>query len=117
MNANVPVLPLAASTLFRALLSVVALVTRWLKGLARARRHRRQAMALAGLEQNILADLGLTRSDVCDAFSVPFWDDPTLVLRERAIERRLNRGPRMVADRAAQAFRRPPTDRPARQTV
>ena len=46
---------------------------------------------LAGLDRRMLADIGLTRSDLNDAFSEPFWEDPTALLRERAIERRLNR--------------------------
>ena len=37
----------------------------------------------------MLADIGITRADVRDAFSEPFWDDPTALLRERALERRL----------------------------
>ena len=87
--------------------SLVALVTAWLKELARARRHRREANILAGLDRRMLADIGISRADVRDAFSEPFWEDPTALLRERAIERRLHRG----------AFRRPRTDRPARETL
>ena len=107
MTAKIPVLPLAGATALRALLALMALVTRWLKELARARRNRREAVKLAGLDRRMLADIGISRADVSDAFSEPFWEDPTALLRERAIERRLNRG----------AFRRPRTDRPARETV
>ena len=73
-------------------LALLALVTRWLKDLARARRNRREAVTLAGLDRRMLADIGITRADVSDAFSEPFWEDPTALLRERAIERRLHRG-------------------------
>ena len=66
----------------------MALVTRWLKELARARRNRREAVKLAGLDRRMLADIGITRADVRDAFSEPFWEDPTALLSERAIERR-----------------------------
>ena len=90
MSANYPVLPVAGSALLRAFASVLALVTRWLKELVEARRHRRQANMLAGLDRRMLTDIGITRSDVRDAFSAPFWDDPTALLRERALERRLN---------------------------
>ena len=38
----------------------------------------------------MLADLGISRSDLRDAFSEPFWEDPTALLRERALERRWN---------------------------
>jgi uncharacterized protein YjiS (DUF1127 family) len=88
-------------------MALMALVTRWLKELARARRNRREAVKLAGLDRRMLADIGISRADVSDAFSEPFWEDPTALLRERAIERRLNRG----------VFRRPRTDRPARETI
>src|SRR5512136_749301 len=90
MSANYPVLPVAGGTLLRAFASVLALVTRWLKELVEARRHRRQVNMLAGLDRRMLTDIGITRSDVRDAFSAPFWDDPTALLRERALERRLN---------------------------
>ena len=47
------------------------------------------------------------------------WDDPTALLRERAMERRLSAavGRIKVGAGANPAFRRPPTDRPARQTL
>ena len=89
MSAQYPVLPVAGGALLRAFASLVALVTSWLKELARARRHRREANILAGLDRRMLADIGITRADVRDAFSEPFWDDPTALLRERALERRL----------------------------
>jgi uncharacterized protein YjiS (DUF1127 family) len=89
MSAQYPLLPAAGGALLRVFASVVALVTAWLKELARARRHRREANVLAGLDRRMLADIGITRADVRDAFSEPFWDDPTALLRERAIERRL----------------------------
>ncbi len=112
MSIQIPVLPVAGATAARALASLLALVTCWLKALAQARRHRREAKALAGLDRRMLADIGITRSDVRDAFSEPFWEDPTALLRERAIERRLYR----LAD-AEPGFCRPPLDRPARQTI
>ncbi len=59
MNANVPVLPIAGATVLRGSFAALALVTRWLKELARARRHRREARALAGLDQHMLADIGV----------------------------------------------------------
>ena len=46
---------------------------------------------LAGLDRHMLADIGITRADLRDAFSAPFWEDPTALLRERALERRVNR--------------------------
>ncbi len=116
MTTNTRVLPIAGGTLVRAFLSLLAFVTRALKDLARARRHRREAMALAGLDRRLLADMGLDRADLRDAFSEPFWEDPSLLLRERSIERRLNR-PMPRALRAENCFHRPRTDRPPRQAI
>lgn len=91
MSAYIPVLPIAASTVLRASFSLLALVTHWLKRLAQAHRHRREAHVLAGLDRHMLADIGITRADVSDAFSEPFWQDPTELLRERVNERRTSR--------------------------
>ena len=90
MSANYPVLPVAGGALVRVFASLLALVTRWLKELAVARKHRREAQVLVGLDRRMLADIGITRADVRDAFSEPFWDDPTALLRERALERRID---------------------------
>ena len=119
MTTNIPVLPIAGGTLVHAFASLLAFVTRLLKGLARASKHRREARMLAGLDRRMLADMGITRADLQDAFSQPFWEDPTALLRERAIERRMGRGGRRVASRppVESGFHRPATDRPARHAV
>lgn len=120
MIKNIPVLPVAGATVVRASLALVSLVAHWLKTLARARRHRRDVHVLAGLDRHMLADIGITSADVRDAFSEPFWDDPTALLRERAMERRVNRAvvTRIKSDAGVEnGFRRPPTGRPARQTL
>lgn len=119
MSIHYPVVPIAGGALARAFVAGLSLVTYWLKRLNRARRHRREAAVLARLDGYMLADIGITRSDVNDAFSEPFWEDPTALLRERAIERRWNRA-LMRADIEAKTepgFRRPRTDRPARQAL
>ena len=46
---------------------------------------------LTGLDDRMLADIGLTRGDVRDAYSEPVWRDPTAILVSRAHERRINR--------------------------
>jgi uncharacterized protein YjiS (DUF1127 family) len=119
MAANYPVLPIAGATLARASIGLAALMARWANAVTRALRHRRDAHVLAGLDRHMLADIGITRSDVRDAFSAPLWEDPTALLRERALERRLNRpAPASRKLRAVEpGFHRPPTDRPARQAV
>ena len=54
-------------------------------------QNRRDATILAGMDEHMLADIGLTRGDVRDAFSEPVWRDPTAILVRRAHERRINR--------------------------
>lgn len=119
MSTNIPVLPIAGSTLLRVFASVLAVVISWVQELARARRNRRQARQLAGLDRRMLADIGITRSDLRDAFSEPFWEDPTALLHERAIERRINRAVTRTqgGTQVENGFRRPPLDRPSRQAM
>jgi uncharacterized protein YjiS (DUF1127 family) len=95
--------------------------------LAEAWRHRRDAAVLAGLDDHILSDMGLTRADLNDALSEPLWRDPSAVLVRRHDERRrARRG--AVADLVRQqaapsivpgadAFTFPPRDPPARLTL
>ena len=108
-SANFPILPVASGALVGAFMALLAIVTRWLKELARARQHRREANVLAGLDRHMLSDIGLTRADVRDAFSEPFWDDPTALLRERALERRLRHAVRRAE--FDMGSRRPSSDR------
>ena len=54
-------------------------------------KNRRDAASLAGLDDRMLADIGLTRGDLRDAISEPVWRDPTAILVSRAYERRINR--------------------------
>ncbi|HVV63186.1 MAG TPA: DUF1127 domain-containing protein [Pseudolabrys sp.] len=121
---NIPVVPVAAGTLARALVALATPVTRWLKAAARARRNRRDASVLAGLDSRMLSDMGITRADLRDAFSEPFWQDPTALLQERSQERRQYRyrnlapfTPRHREAPLADGFTRPATDRPARHAV
>ena len=119
MTTAYPVLPLAAGTLARVLGNVANVVVISVKMVTRAARHRRDAQMLAGLDRRMLADIGLTQSDVHDAFAAPLWQDPTALLSERAIERRINRARMRVVlwEGDSKIFRRPATNRPARQTV
>ena len=76
---------------FRLVLAAGRAVIRGLDRLVRAFRHRQDATMLAGFDERMLADIGLTRSDVRDAFSEPLWRDPTTILVDRAGERRSSR--------------------------
>lgn len=82
----------AATSLFgRALVAFGRRLARRLMRLERAIEHRRALQVLARFDDRMLADIGLNRSDVRDAFSNPVWTDPTAMLRARALERRLAR--------------------------
>jgi len=119
MSAQFPVLPIAGATLARVFAALTAQASRAIAAVAQARRNRSAARVLSGLDQHMLADIGINRADLNDAFSGPFWEDPTALLRERALERRLyrprlpSRQPRIVEP----GFHRMPTNRSARLTV
>jgi uncharacterized protein YjiS (DUF1127 family) len=91
MSTNSLILPVSLGALARALLVVIATLVRWVKLAVRGMQNRRQAVALAHLDSHMLADIGLTRGDVHDAAATPIWEDPTALLRARALERRLGR--------------------------
>jgi len=108
----------------RAIRVLGALVARAAYRARAARKHRKDMIPLAGADERMLADIGLTRGDVRDAFAGSLWEDPTILLRSRALERRLGRrgvshGFLPVAPTIAPTdeFRRPPTDRPARFVI
>jgi uncharacterized protein YjiS (DUF1127 family) len=69
------------------------------KSLLRSLRNRANAAVLARVDDRMLADIGLTRWDVHDAFAEPLWRDPTKVLRARADERRRSLHPSSAARR------------------
>jgi uncharacterized protein YjiS (DUF1127 family) len=71
--------------------SVAGSVGNGMRSLLQTIKNRRDATILAGMDERMLADIGLTRGDVRDAISEPVWRDPTAVLVSRAHERRINR--------------------------
>lgn len=121
MTANDTVLPISISATQRGLAALPFAVLHWLKRVARAYQHRRELAALAAVDRYLLSDIGITRSDLQDAFSEPLWEDPSALLRDRALERRWNRTLMRsdISDEGGvgRGFRRPPTNRPARQAV
>jgi len=56
-------------------------------GMAIAIKHRRELAQLADRDDRMLADIGLTRGDLYDAGSEPFWVDPTMTLQKRTRSR------------------------------
>ena len=95
--------------------------------IAAAWRHRHDAAVLAGMDDRLLADIGLTRADLNDAIAEPLWRDPTAVLARRHGERRrlsrnaiddlIRRHASPPLAPGADAFRYPPSDPPARLTL
>ncbi len=71
--------------------AVSGMVVARARGFFQAMKNRRDAALLTGLDDRMLADIGLTRGDIRDAYSEPVWRDPTTVLVSRVTERRLNR--------------------------
>lgn len=91
MSAQYPVVPIAVGTLVRVVAVLLSSSAQALRTMQRVLRHRREASALARLDRHMLADIGITPSDVRDAFSTPLWRDPTELLNERVNQRRLSR--------------------------
>ena len=56
-------------------------------GIATAIKHRRELAQLTDRDDRMLADIGLTRGDLNDVSSEPFWVDPTPTLQERTRRR------------------------------
>ena len=52
---------------------------------------RQELARLVKLDDHMLADIGLSRSDLDAAYCVPLWRDPFSVLERRAAERRSSR--------------------------
>jgi uncharacterized protein YjiS (DUF1127 family) len=94
------------SLLTRMVQSVVGIVTARLRALVQTVKNRRDAAMLTGLDDRMLADIGLTRGDLRDAYSEPVWRDPTTVLVSRAQERRVNRR-RAATGLSTRAFEAP----------
>ncbi len=71
--------------------AVFAIALNTMRKFARLLKNRRNARILAGMDDRMLADIGLTRSDLRDAYAQPLWRDPTDVLAGRARDKRIHR--------------------------
>jgi len=104
--------------------ALAAQLTGYLRNLALALKNRRDATMLAGMDEHMLRDIGLTRSDLRDAYAEPLWRDPTDILAARVKDRRRSRpgvdckvsfaSPPLVPH---DGFSVPNTNRPSRHTV
>jgi uncharacterized protein YjiS (DUF1127 family) len=80
----------------------IAVVAFW-----RARAHRREVTDLLRLDDRMLKDIGLVRSDVLGALAEPAGADPSIGLRLRSVENRLRQNDRSAhADRVTRQSRR-----------
>ena len=59
-------------------------------GIAIAIKHRRELAQLTDRDNRMLADIGLTRGDLYEVRSEPFWVDPTTTLQKRTRRRGLS---------------------------
>ena len=59
--------------------------------IAAALKHRRELARLACLDDRMLADIAVLRSDLDTALRAPLWQDPSSILAERV---RFRRAPR-----------------------
>lgn len=80
-----------AAPLGRLLSMLAGRARRALKQLAEKVKSRRDAMRLAELDDRMLADIGLSRGDLRDAFALPPWRDAGGLLARRVAERRGSR--------------------------
>ena len=77
----------AAEPFGRMIFAAAGLVIVRLRQLAVAFQHRHDATVLLRFDDRMLADIGLTRRDLREAFSEPVWRDPTDLLAERVAGR------------------------------
>jgi len=66
------------------IIAIVETVFMGIRQIYKAVKHRRATAALADQDDRMLADIGLTRSDLRDAIGQPWWCDPTTALAQRA---------------------------------
>ncbi len=76
----------AAKLAARAAAAMVVSLGRAANRVVRTIRNRRDAARLARFDDRMLADIGLTRGDVCEALSGPVWRDPAPLLAKRYAE-------------------------------
>ena len=96
-----------AASAKRALAALGGRLKRRLRQIAAAVKNRHDASRLANLDDHMLADIGLTRSDLRDAYAESLWRDPTTILARRAGERRLAKHRSVSTCMSAIAFSSP----------
>ena len=79
----------AAAPAAKVLAALAGRIGQRLNQLADRMKNRRDAFRLADMDDRMLADIGISRSDLRDAYSGPLWQDPSELLARRAVERRV----------------------------
>ena len=79
---------MAVSCSYRLFDQPIARLALGLSKIAIAIEHRQELTRLANHDDRMLADIGLSRSDLYEARSTPFWVDPTAILQQRVRHRR-----------------------------
>ncbi|QRM28486.1 DUF1127 domain-containing protein [Microvirga sp. VF16] len=74
----------ALSTMTFSGMATLGVFTRALSNLVKALQHRREVKNLAEFDDRMLADIGLTRSDVTSALDEPLTRNPSWVLVRNA---------------------------------
>ncbi len=77
-----------AAALAQPRLSPLGMIARAVRGIVRAVANRRAVMELSGMDERMLKDIGLNRSDVVSALGGGWNRDPSAVLVTRSVERR-----------------------------
>src|SRR5262245_16863276 len=77
----------------RTMVAIAGAVVLRIRQVLVALKHRHDATILASLDERMLADIGLTRSDLRQAFDEPLWRDPTAILVNVIGNRRAGRRP------------------------
>ena len=89
MTSHAEAWKFAAEPFGRVIFAAAAPVMERLRRLATAFRHRHDAAILMGLDDRMLADIGLTRREVRQAFDEPVWRDGRVAgRRSRGVKRR-----------------------------
>jgi len=89
-----------AAAFVQVIVQAMVQVAETVRKVCRAIEHRREVSGMMRLDDRMLHDIGLTRSDLNDATAEPIWSDPSRVLIARTVERR---GAARLRARAARA--------------
>jgi uncharacterized protein YjiS (DUF1127 family) len=85
---SVKIFPYSSADVGMGLLRAALGIVRQTGAVLKALRHRREVLRLADLDDRVLKDIGLLRSDVEGALLAPLHEDPSKVLSFRRVEHR-----------------------------